>query len=564
MIYAHPFLYSKSIEDAPAPEDRPIYNEKYYIEGTEDYEVVEKDNANYIRVSIDELSVEGVFETDELSMSTYTLRYYLEDENSKTLLLEDYPIYDHKNYYYKPQLFNSKSIQLNIDEERHSQTIECGNEWIFNGAGEPIVTFDEKILKESRGGEGDYEMFYTYDKTTEKRTLYIKLSEECYSKKGEKTEIILHYNTDNSLVPETDYTIDSDSGLITFNDGVPVPENLFIYYRKKLQNTTIYASEYPNWSFGHLRENPDIFFGEKDYPGDETEDENGTPLLGGLKPSFVSEGYQIDYFRGTVNFIDGNKVTYRSEAPVREERDTNTPETFVRANFSYYPEIHNVFRQKMERVNTDDTEGFIYKPVYDKRFGNSIGKRWIMKNDDYQPMFFQNFTDGINTASQYLTTVPNPDVLSKKSIIEINNTNDISSNNKNLHFILPMIESKFITFKIYETGQAPNNKDTVWNTLSHKITFKSLINEKNEDGSDKFEEVESFELVETDGVFTLNGIELKPFSELTDDESNSTSETDFGITVVKGVKVKVMISYLNTYTQVGVKSISFQLISAEV
>ena len=209
-------------------------------------------------------------------------------------------------------------------------------------------------------------------------------------------------------------------------------------------------------------------------------------------------------------------------------------------------------------MNSDDTEGFIYKPVNDKRFPNSMGKRWVMKNDDYQPMYFQNFTNGISTASKYLTTIPNADVLEKKQIIELNNTNTAQINNENLHFILPMIESKFFVFKIFESGQAPNNKDTLWTGLDgHEITFKSFTGNKNEDGSDEFEILETFELKGSDGSFFLNETELKPFSE----EPSLEGE---GITVVKGEKVKLMISYLNTYTLIGVKSISFQLISAEV
>ena len=516
LVYAHPFMYSKAIQGASLSEDRPVYVEKY-------------DGENLI-IEVDEesLTTNLEYEFNRESTKFCTIRYYESNSSSKSVMMNDYPIYNHSNYYYNPMLFNAiKSPSPLTFDNGISAEIKCDDTWIYDGLGKPLVTMGDKILNEMQGAEGDYELQYSFENGV--RKLRVKLN----SGLSIDGDVYLHYNTDSTLISSGAYTIDADRGLITFNNEVPA--NLFIYYRKKLQHTDFYVSEFVNWSFGHLRENPDIFYGEKDYPGDESEDEEGNPLLGGLKPSFVSSGYQIDYARGAVDFQGVEKPTYRSTAESRDDRTIQTPETFVRANFSYYPEIHSVFRQKMELV--DSVDGYVYKPTLDKRFGKSIGKRWIMKADDYQPMFFQSFTNQINTVSKYQKTAPNYDILDKKSIVEIFNTEAIEDNNRKLHFTLPVVDSTFIVFKIYE--DVYNDKSPVWTEgLSHKISFYVENNL-----------IEEFSLIEDNGVFNLNSTPLSEFS------------TSGKVDVIKGQKLTLMFSYLNQYSQVGVKTISFQLIS---
>lgn len=501
-IYAHPFVFT-DLEDAC-------------------YEITIEETIKkyYLSFVVNEEKIADIFGTLPVTPAELKIKYYVKDDSSTSLYLENYPIYNHSNYFYNPQIFAPIKypypLSIEKDEEnllyRNSQEIVCNDTWIYYGNGSPIVTYDNSILEKK-----DYELIYSFNNSI--RKVIVKISEE-YLENHQSGVYSLFYNTDSTLISE--YEIDSNTGKITFDT---VPENFFVYYYQKVQRATTFVSENVNWSFGHLRENPDVFFGEKDYPGDEKEDtETGTPLYSGMKPSFIKDGFQIDYMRGSISFTDGYKAIYKSEAENLQYRDTTFPETFVRANYSYYPEVFGVFRQKMEMVS--DVDGYTYKPVYDLRYPNSIGKRWIMKNDNYQPMFFENWTDKVNVCSQYLTIAPNYDKLNKKSVIEILSTNTSDQINSKLSFILPLIESKFIVF----TGFDKDINATI-----------SFINDGNE--------LENFALKSENNVFYINGLELKQ-NEITNIESI----------------IKMKFIYLSSYTnsETGIKTISFELVSAQI
>lgn len=508
-IFAHPLVYSQIRFD----EEKPCYSFEY------------SEDKSTIKFTLDTERITEVFGSTPpvTSNSDYVIQYYEQDEDSKDLILDNYPIYNHNNYYYNTKIFSSQKVELEVitdsdsSEYRNSQEINCDN-WIYYENGKPVIVCDGYVLTEGK----DYELLYSFKE--EVRKLIVKISEELL-KSNVSSSYNLYYNTDECLLTEgDDYTIDSDTGKITFTNEVS--ENIFIYYRKKVQKSKTFVSEYVNWSFGHLRENPDIFYGEKDYAGDEAEEaETGVPIYSGMKPTFISSGYQIDYFRGAVNFTDGMKSTYRSEAVDLTSRDIYTPETFVRANFSYYPEIHNVFRQKMEMV--DDTDGFVYKPVNDKRFVGSENKRWIIKNDDYQPMFFENWTDKIQVCSQYLTTAPNYDALENKcnQNIKILATDSDEVVNSKLTFILPMVESKYLVFSGFV------------DSLNHNILFTDKMGN----------EVDSFNLTSDNEIFKINETELN------NGEVIKLSED----------KIEIKFILLGIESKNGEKTISFQIISAQ-
>ena len=100
-----------------------------------------------------------------------------------------------------------------------------------------------------------------------------------------------------------------------------------------------------------------------------------------------------------------------------------------------------------------------------------------MKSDTYQPLFFDEFIDGVKICSQYISTFPNYDNLENKTI-------SISDNiENNLTFILPLVESKFVIF----------NKNNI-------ISFLN----------DNFEVVENFELnISEENKIFLGNIELE-------------------------------------------------------
>lgn len=504
-IYAHPFVFCGIGDNQKSI----CYETKYTEENTELGKKI------HIHFKIDENKVAEILGKSEVTPANFVVQYYVVDEKSTSTYLLNYPVYNHSNYFFKPQIFTPKKYDLTI-LYRTSQEIECDDTWIFYGNGSPLVTCGNIVLEKN-----DYELIYSY--VNNSRKMIVKISEEFLSLHPAKDHRYeLHYNTDYTLLKEVegeegDYNIDLDTGEIKFvNDN---HENFFVYYYQLAQTATTFISEHTNWSFGHLRENPDIFFGEEDYTGDEDEDKDtGTPLYSGLKPSFVKDGYQIDYLRGCVEFTDGKKSIYKSESDIK---DKNLPETFVRANYSYYPEIHGVFRQKMDLIS--EVDGYTYKTENDFRYIGSIDKRWIMKSDNYQPMFFENFTDKINVCSRYRTTSPNYDILEKKKVLEVLGTNTEYENNGKLTFILPLIESKFIVFSGFEEN------------ISNTITFKN----------EEDEELETFSFTGESGVFYVNEKLLGK-----------------GNAIEIGEVVKIKFVYL--HSDKDTNSHSFQLISAKI
>ena len=501
-VYAHPFVFC-------GIDDNMCYETKY------------TDN-NEIYFEINEDKITEIFGTSPALPDEFKVQYYKIDENSMSIYLLNYPVYNYSNYFFKPQIFTPEKIDLTISENpeellyRTSQEIECGDTWIFYGNGSPLVTCGNIVLEKN-----DYELIYSY--VNNSRKVIVKISEN-FLELNPLAEYVLHYNT-NETILTSGYNIDLNTGEIVFT--ISIPENYFVYYHQMVQRATTFISEHTNWSFGHLRENPDIFFGEKDYAGDEDEDKDtGTPIYSGMKPTFVSSGYQIDYLRGSVEFTDGYKAIYKSEDTNLQYRDTSNPETFVRANYSYYPEIHGVFRQKMEMIS--EIDGYTFQTKNDLRYNGSIGKRWIMKYDNYQPMFFENFTDSVNVCSRYRTTAPNYDKLEKKKVLEVLGTDKDDDKTSKLTFILPLIESKFIVFTGFE------------NTLNEVISFKN----------EKDEVLETFSLTSSNEVFYINDKELSQGEVLT----------------IIGESVELRFAYLSSYTnsETNIKSISFELVSAKI
>lgn len=502
------------------------------------YNLVYNEDQTRVKFELDADAIKEVYGTTPTE--EFVIQYYVPLTSSNDVYLKNYPIYNGKNYFYKPYFYQGFSENLTIDTNTESSGFRNSNkiicyDWIFKGLGQPIISFNGELIDKEL-----YEFIYEFDQTLSeenRRTVYVKFSEDFITENkeiidGNADSVKLWYTKPQNLLEEgIDYNLNYENGLISFLDGKKI-ENLITCFYKKVQMSNLFISENVNWSFGHLRENPDIFFGEQDYPGDESQDtDDGTPMYAGLKPTYLDSGYQIDYMRGSVTFLDGEKSIYRSTASSREERDTTSPETFVRANYSYYPEIRSLYRQKLEQIS--NTDGFSYKAVNDKKYPESIGKRWIQKNDEYQPIFFELWTDKVNVSSQYLTTAPNYDMPGKKEIISILSTNTQEQINDKLTFILPFNESKFIMFSDFtepiNCTITINSNDS---SISETFNLTSII----EDDNEKFF---------IDGTELIKGIDEKNIIEF-------------------GTKVKMKIVYLNTdfYSDSGnLKVSSFQIIS---
>ena len=200
-------------------------------------------------------------------------------------------------------------------------------------------------------------------------------------------------DTSLDLYTDAEYTLTKVTGLYTFTVSIIAPTAT---YYQETSDAFIFVSDFPNWVTGmqktgastrsKLRTNPDVFKGIKDYPGDDSEDELGTPIIQGAIPEWQEIGFQIDYRKGIVIFS--------------EEVDSVADP--VRANFAYYKGIDNATSQVLELTST--LNGYTYKAVNEKFFPNSHDKRWVTRNiSGLMPI---NFYDGGIITPQLLTVSP--------------------------------------------------------------------------------------------------------------------------------------------------------------
>ena len=182
------------------------------------------------------------------------------------------------------------------------------------------------------------------------------------------------------LYVNSEYEMEASNGLFTFTNSISAP---IVTYNLETDKSTVFISDHPNWVIGprktnapeksKLRTTPDIFKGTKDYPGDDSEDEVGNPIVQGPIPEWQESGFQIDYREGKVTFsevIDG----------------TLDP---VRANFAYMKGIKNVTGQVLDLIS--DINGWTYKAVSEKYFPDSHNKRWVTRNiNGVMPRNFYN------------------------------------------------------------------------------------------------------------------------------------------------------------------------------
>ena len=210
-----------------------------------------------------------------------------------------------------------------------------------------------------------------------------------------------------------DYT-SFENGVIKFLTNKTAPT---IKGYQKRDSAKIFVSDYPNWVVNHLRTNPDIFLGMYDYPGDNSEDGSGNPIEQGAVPLYVDEGFQIDYRNGSVTFSE-TIDTHDADFPLPGDDEYR-----VRANFAYYSGLKNVTKQQLEFV--EELNGFKYKPTTEKKFPDSHGKRWIMRNDYLMPRFFE--IDG-EMVPKTLSVSPYDDLtLWEETILNANDTHDFAN-----------------------------------------------------------------------------------------------------------------------------------------
>jgi hypothetical protein len=155
-----------------------------------------------------------------------------------------------------------------------------------------------------------------------------------------------------------------------------------------------FCGESENWVGDHLNMWPDVFVGTENYPGDSSSvtsvDINGNPVTTLVDPGWVPafrepSTYQMDFRRGLVTFgeiIDTSLID-----------DQGHDLGMVRANYAHLVGIGNVTSQALTVIAS--TSGRRFKASSDVVYPNSIGKRWVGRNDSYLPRNF--YVDGVLT-----------------------------------------------------------------------------------------------------------------------------------------------------------------------
>ena len=165
-------------------------------------------------------------------------------------------------------------------------------------------------------------------------------------------------------------------------------------YSYKTDITKFYVGYRENWVDKHLYMSPDVFKGTCDYPGDDTQDEQGNPVSAGEIPKYVdSSEYQIDFRRGLVTFA--------------EEFDSSILPVY--ASFAHLTGIRNVTSQELSRV-VSASGNYRYKALISNKYPESINAKWVNRNDNYTPT--KIYVDG--ELKPQLTTVTPYDTLTVK------------------------------------------------------------------------------------------------------------------------------------------------------
>jgi hypothetical protein len=209
----------------------------------------------------------------------------------------------------------------------------------------------------------------------EVNTDFIGFFENWYDGDNWEHRPVVYDSSGNALAEGSDYTMTAASGWITLNAPA---SGITADYSARVVTTNTYIADRENWIFNHLYMNPDIFKGLFDYPGDDTEDPQGNPILQGEIPEFVEDSeYQIDFRRGLVIFPS--------------EFDSSVEP--VHGNFAYLVGVRNVTGQELQLVNSDPSGvGYQYRATVSNQFPESIGAPWIDRNDSFTPRNF--YVDG--------------------------------------------------------------------------------------------------------------------------------------------------------------------------
>lgn len=184
---------------------------------------------------------------------------------------------------------------------------------------------------------------------------------------------------------------------------------------QKVKSSNLFISSFPNWVKDHLNNNVDVFVGNTLYSGTDT----SNFASDGIYPNYKKngDGYAVNYSEGSIHFIEKvEQIDYNdirnfasqinSNITIENNTTDNNLKIYyqkVRANYAYYNGLYNVLRGRMSCYSIQEG-GFWYALIEDDYYKDSVGRRMVVRKDDYVRMIYES---GTETLPKVKTSDPN-------------------------------------------------------------------------------------------------------------------------------------------------------------
>lgn len=167
---------------------------------------------------------------------------------------------------------------------------------------------------------------------------------------------------------------------------------------EKVRTGTRFVGSHRNWVRDHLNNNPDIFWGYREYDGLTAE---GRPDDSNFQIAYVEQGeYDIDYREGAVEFAEA-RTTYDYD-DVRnfpadlgltsfdgkpEAKELRQYLRLAAAKHAYYDGIRDIAGGLLREYAVADGQ-HLYRMLEDPVYGTLEDRQWLVRNDDAMPQAF--------------------------------------------------------------------------------------------------------------------------------------------------------------------------------
>ena len=323
--------------------------------------------------------------------------------------------------------------------------------------------------------------------------------------------------------------------------------------------TKLFISDYQCWVIQHMRNNPDIFYGKENYNGDDYIDANNNTIETGAIPRYVQDDYIVQYRDGSVTFgaqrEDLNFQNGAQGGKIQTDPITGVVKGGVaRANFAYYTKLQNVVQQKLDFVDDYAGGGYKYQAISDKKYPDSIGRRWITRDNIAQFMSFSMITKKLNK-DNVLTDYNLPDLqttqlqqLGRLGFQYCESKNENLQENERTYIIKSNEFSRLHLYKINNLSSKETPEGDVFYLKDQKDLSDEEFNAKYD--SDKFKQASTL-VARQWNSFQKNVVDFKTVG---DDETDSkvigSIDVEYcqtcGIPAIK-VRVPILTNAINVF-----------------